>query len=66
MAEIPKLPEFPKPIAVPMYYANERVVNGVRYLYYRQYRCTVESWENDAYPKWELIKRPRKTKQPNL
>jgi hypothetical protein len=65
MKFMPDLP--PLPIIEPVrHYTGERIVHGVRYFYYRQYRCTVESWENDWRPKWELIKRPRKTWQPNL
>jgi hypothetical protein len=66
MIEPPKLPPLPVPDPKPAHYARERMVNGVRYIYYGRYRCTVKSWENDGRPKWELTKRPRKTWQPNL
>jgi hypothetical protein len=65
---IPTLPDIPEFILEPprFHYSHERVINGVRWIYAGQYRCTVESWEQDARPKWTLIKKRRKTWQPNL
>lgn len=66
MKAIPELPPLPMLDPEPVHYARERTVNGVRYFYFRQMRCTVESWKNDAHPKWERAKRRRKTWQPNV
>jgi hypothetical protein len=63
---IPQLPEIPQMIVPPFpHYAAERTVNGIRYIYYKQYRCTVDEWEK-GHPAWRLRKHPRKIKHPNL
>ena len=62
----PGLPPLPVIEKAVVHYTNERTVNGVRYIYLRKMRCTVDSFEHDWPPKWERTKRPRKTWQPNL